>query len=179
MSKKGNKNARTHGSYAKEIVLPDESAEEFEQLHQEFRLQFNPDGGTEGAVVRQLAATQWQKDRLERRLSRAYELDEHIASEIGQSPLDTIVRLLKPSNQQPALFVLDQQAKVVRQLADLNLSYHNVGTILKLREQLDRSFDRGVQRLVTMKEFKRQYGAKLIEQLPQTEPTSLAPDVVR
>ena len=27
-----------------------------------------------------------------------------------------------------------------------------------------------------MKEFKRQYGAKLIEQLPQTEPTSLTPD---
>ena len=27
-----------------------------------------------------------------------------------------------------------------------------------------------------MKEFKKQYGAKLIEQLPQTEPTSLAPN---
>jgi hypothetical protein len=44
MSKKNNKNSFKHGVYAKDIVLPNESAEEFEQLRQEFRLQFNPIG---------------------------------------------------------------------------------------------------------------------------------------
>jgi hypothetical protein len=175
MSTKGNKNALKHGAYAKEILLPNESAEEFEQLHQAFRLQFNPDGGAEEAVVRQLAGTQWQKDRLDGWLCRAYELAEHVASEVGQSPFDIIVRLLKASNEQPNLFVLDQRAKVVRQLAELNPSHYNVDAILKLREQLDRSFDKGVQRLVSMKEFKRIYGAKPIEKLPKAESTSIAP----
>jgi hypothetical protein len=51
------------------------------------------------------------KDRLDGRLCRAYELAEHVASEVGQSPLDIIVRLLTTSNEQANLFVLDQRAQ--------------------------------------------------------------------
>ena len=59
MTRRMNKNAFKHGVYAKEIVIPGESAEEFEQLLQEFRLQFNPIGAPQEAVVRELAGIQW------------------------------------------------------------------------------------------------------------------------
>ena len=174
--RKKNINAFKHGIYAKTIVLPNESADEFEQLHQAFRLQFNPDGGAEETVVSELAGIQWQRVRLDGWLCQTYQVAERVTSEIAQLPLDIIVGLLKTSNEKTAPFVLEQQAKVIRQLTELNPRYHDVDVILKLQEQLDRRFDKGVQRLVNMKEFKRIYGAKLIEHLPQAEPTSLAPD---
>ena len=48
--------------------------------------------------------------------------------------------------------------------------------VLKLFEQLDRRYDKAVKRLVNLKEYDGLYGAKLIEQLPQAEPTPIAPD---
>src|SRR5262249_38898429 len=50
----------------------------------------------------------------------------------------------------------------------------NVDMIVKLLEQLDRRYDKGVKRLVTMKEYGRLYGIKRIEDLPKDEPTSIA-----
>ena len=61
MTRRTNKNAFKHGVYAKDIVIPGESAEEFEQLLQEFHLQFNPIGAPQEAVVRELAGIQWVK----------------------------------------------------------------------------------------------------------------------
>ena len=52
----------------------------------------------------------------------------------------------------------------------------NVDVVLKLFEQLDRRYDKAVKRLVNLKEYDGLYGAKLIEQLPQAEPTPIAPD---
>jgi hypothetical protein len=179
MSKKGNKNAFKHGIYAKEILLPNESAEEFEQVHQAFRLQYNPIGEAEDAMVRGLVGIQWQIGRLDRWLRRAFELDDRVASEIGHLPLNIIVELAKTTNEKTNILVLDQRAKafnLVRQLAEINPALDDVGRILKLREQLEKSFDKGVARLANAKEFQKLYGAKLIEQLPNTEPTSLAPD---
>ena len=83
MTRRMNKNAFKHGVYAKEIVLPNESAEGFEQLHQAFRLQYNPIDEAEEAIVRDLVGIQWQKVRLDGWLRRAFELDERVASEIG------------------------------------------------------------------------------------------------
>jgi len=179
MSKKGNKNSRKHGVYAKEILLPNESPEEFEQLHQAFCLQYNPIDEAEEAMVYGLVVIQWQLGRLDRRLRQAFELDDRVASEIGQLPLDIIVELAKTTNEKANVLVLDQRAKafnLARQLAEINPALDNVGRILKLREQLQRNFDKGVQSLITAKECRKLYGAKLIEQLPQTEQISLAPD---
>ena len=179
MSKKGNKNSLKHGVYAKEILLPNESAEEFEQLHQAFRLQYNPIDEAEEAMVRGLVGIQWQIGRLDGWLRRTFELDDGIASEIGQLPLNIIVELAKTTNEKTNILVLDQRAKAfnfARQLAEINPALDNVGRILKIREQLERSFDKGVSCLANAKEFKRIYGAKLIEQLPEAEPTPLAPD---
>jgi hypothetical protein len=117
--------------------------------------------------------------RLDGRLRRAFELDERVASEIGHLPLNIIVELAKTTNEKMNILVLDQRAKafnLVRQLAEINPALHDVGRILKLRQDLEKSFDKGVGRLVNAKEFQKLYGAKLIEQLPKAEPTSLAPD---
>ena len=83
MTRRMNKNAFKHGVYAKDIVLPNESAEEFEQLRQEFRLQFNPIGAPQEAVVRELAGIQWVKDRLNRPLRQSFIHSELIVSEVG------------------------------------------------------------------------------------------------
>lgn len=179
MTRRMNKNAFKHGVYAKEIVLPNESAEGFEQLHQAFRLQYNPIDEAEEAIVRDLVGIQWQKVRLDGWLRRAFELDERVASEIGHLPLDIIVQLAKTTNAQANMLLLDLRAKVfnfARQLSEINPAFDNIDSILKLREQLDRSFDKGVQRLAIAKEFRRLYGAKPIEKLPKAEPTSIAPD---
>jgi hypothetical protein len=180
VAQKGNKNAFKHGGYAKEVLLPNESAEEFEQLYQAFRSQFNPIGEAEESVVRDLVGIVWVKNRLNGSLRRAFELSELAVSQIGESPLDIIVR-----SQAELAFLknmtLGDRERVFHaacQLAEItrNPLYNNVDDVLKLREQLDRSFDKGVKRLVSLKEFQRLYGAKPIEKLPKAEPTSIAPD---
>ena len=99
MTRRTNKNAFKHGVYAKDIVIPDESAEEFEQLRQEFRLQFNPIGAPQEAVVRELAGIQWVKDRLNRPLRQSFIHSELIVSEVGTWPLDLIVNCAKQSRE--------------------------------------------------------------------------------
>ena len=72
MTRRMNKNAFKHGAYAKEIVIPGESAEEFEQLLQAFHLQYNPIGAPQEAVVRDLVGIQWQKVRLNGPLRQSF-----------------------------------------------------------------------------------------------------------
>jgi hypothetical protein len=98
MAKKGNKNSLKHGLFTKEILLPNESPEEFEQLHQAFRLQYNPIGEAGEAIVRDLAAIQWQIGRLDGWLRRAFEFDDRVAPEIAQLSFNIIVELAKTTN---------------------------------------------------------------------------------
>ena len=224
MTRRMNKNALKHGAFAKEIVIPGESAEEFEQLLQEFHLQFNPIGAPQEAVVRELAGIQWLKDRLNRPLRQSFIHSELIVSEVGTWPLDLIVNCAKKSMEVldstkemamaradqlvQAKFALlkgttsEEREKVLNAAAQLaansgewgfvakamidaanNLQNtardplsQNVDVVLKLFEQLDRRYDKAVKRLVNLKEYDGLYGAKLIEQLPQAEPTPIAPD---
>ncbi len=224
MSKKNNKNAFKHGAYAKEILLPNESAEEFEKHLQAFRLKYNPIGEPEEAVVRDLAAIQWVKDRLNGALRQCFQHSELIVSEIGESPLDLIVHSFKASQElmtsmsdtalarvdkisQAKLGLLngttpEEREKVLKAADQLSQSSRessiilqgmvdvasgllsaarnplsqNVDVVLKLQEQLDRRYDKAVQRLIIMKEYDRQYGAKPIEELPKVEPTPVVPD---
>jgi hypothetical protein len=184
MAQKGNKNAFKYGGYAREILLPNESAEEFDQHLQEFRLQFNPVGGPQEAVVREMAAIQWVKNRLNTPLRQCFLDAELIVSEIGESPLDSIARSLKASMtlvaSMPdlALARVDKTLRVASELQSVaqNFLSQNVDAILKRVEQLDRSYDKCMQRLVNMKEYDRLYGAKRIEQLPKAEPTLIAPN---
>src|SRR5262245_45045613 len=135
----------------------------------------------EEAMVRDLAAIQRQISRLDGWMRRAFELDDRVASEIGQLPFNIIVELAKTTNEKANILLLEQRAKALNfahQLAEINPALDNVGRILKLREQLERSFDKGVSRIANAKEFKKLYGAKLIELLPQAERTSISLDEI-
>jgi hypothetical protein len=58
------KNALVHGVYARDIVLPWESREDFEKLHADLRAEFDPHGTMEQETVLDLACLRWQKQRV-------------------------------------------------------------------------------------------------------------------
>ena len=186
MTKKSNNNAFKHGAYAKNIVLPSESVEEFEQLLQGHRLQYNPTNEPQEAVVRELAGIQWMKDRVNASLRQCFLYSELVVSEIGKSPVDVIVHSIKAAmgcltSSSMTDMALARVDKILRVASDLlsaaqNPLSHNADALLKLLEQLDRRYDKCVQRLVAMKEYDRLYGAKPTKELPKPEPTPIAAD---
>ena len=60
------KNALKTGAYTSTIVLPGESEEDFEKLHQQFMNDFMPSDVAESAMVYELAGLTWKKLRLEK-----------------------------------------------------------------------------------------------------------------
>jgi hypothetical protein len=62
--KRKSKNALVHGIYARDIIMPWESREEFEQLHAALCVEFNPDGQMEKETVLDLACLRWHKQRV-------------------------------------------------------------------------------------------------------------------
>ena len=60
------KNALKTGAYTSTIVLPGESEEDFEKLHQQFMNDFIPSDVAESAMVYELAGLTWKKLRLEK-----------------------------------------------------------------------------------------------------------------
>jgi len=62
----GNKNALGHGVYAKDLLLPWESREDFERLFAEIYLELRPDGCLEKEFVLDIAHFRWQKRRIQK-----------------------------------------------------------------------------------------------------------------
>ena len=62
--KRKSKNALIHGLYSSDLVLPWESAEDFENRHAALRVEFNPDGPMEEETVLDIACLRWQKQRV-------------------------------------------------------------------------------------------------------------------
>jgi hypothetical protein len=60
------KNALKTGAYSSMIVLPGESEEDFEKLHEQFMNDFMPSDVAESAMVYELAGLTWKKLRLEK-----------------------------------------------------------------------------------------------------------------
>lgn len=57
----GNRNALLHGLYAKDVLLPWDSKEDFLKLHEDLKAEFAPDGRAEEEAVLDLAFLHWQK----------------------------------------------------------------------------------------------------------------------
>ena len=57
-------NALSHGLTARTMVLPGESSEEFDELLAAHYAYYEPDGPTETALVREIAAILWRQTRL-------------------------------------------------------------------------------------------------------------------
>lgn len=58
------RNALVHGVYAKDVLLPWDSRDDFEKLHQDLRAEFSPRGRAEDEAVLDLAVLHWQKHTL-------------------------------------------------------------------------------------------------------------------
>ena len=61
MKNLGNQNALLHGLYAKDVLLPWDSKEDFLRLHKDLKAEFFPDGRAEEEAVLDLAFLHWQK----------------------------------------------------------------------------------------------------------------------
>ena len=61
---KRSKNAMSHGLYASDVVLAWENEQDFKDLHESLRDEFNPEGASEEAAVFDLAHLHWKKRRL-------------------------------------------------------------------------------------------------------------------
>ncbi|MGD0012966.1 MAG: hypothetical protein ABSD56_00870 [Bryobacteraceae bacterium] len=59
-------NARRHGLASRDVVLPEENKEQFEEFHQALRADFQPQTAFEDSLVFQLAAAQWRLLRVVR-----------------------------------------------------------------------------------------------------------------
>ena len=57
----GNQNALLHGLYARDVLLPWDSKEDFLKLHEDLKAEFFPDGRAEEEAVLDLAFLHWQK----------------------------------------------------------------------------------------------------------------------
>ncbi len=77
--KKPNQNARRHGFYSTEVLLPDESEEEYAALQQRLRQEWLPEGPIEESAVDDMAVCVWQKFRLRAWLRNAFETSDFTA----------------------------------------------------------------------------------------------------
>jgi hypothetical protein len=84
MRKNSSKNALVHGVYSSDVVLPWESVEDFNELLEDTRLDFQPNGTTEGAIVFEMAVLQWKKRRINRALQLMF-LQTSFAAAIKKS----------------------------------------------------------------------------------------------
>ena len=57
----GGRNALVHGLYAKDILLPWDSRDDFEKLHEDLKVEFSPRGRAEEEAVLDLAVLHWRK----------------------------------------------------------------------------------------------------------------------
>jgi hypothetical protein len=73
------KNALSHGAYSSEAVLPWENKQEFNDLHEELRKDFFPDGRAQEDAVYDLACLHWKKRRLRVGSQLAFRRDRDIS----------------------------------------------------------------------------------------------------
>ena len=70
-------NARRHGLFARDVVLPEEDADVFEELWNRVRAEFSPIGSTEEFLVDHVVNAMWRLRRLERAETALYHSRMH------------------------------------------------------------------------------------------------------
>ena len=80
----GNQNALLHGLYARDVLLPWDSKEDFLKLHEDLKVEFSPDGRAEEEAVLDLAFLHWHK-RTIYRLWQSTVLSDPFTEDIRQT----------------------------------------------------------------------------------------------
>src|SRR5690242_1210371 len=93
-AKKKPRNALVHGLYAKDVLLPWDSREDFERLHDELKVEFSPRGRAEEEAVLDLALLHWEKQTVWR-LRLTTILSDPFTQDILQTEGKSWVRIRK------------------------------------------------------------------------------------
>lgn len=224
-----NQNALVHGVYASDIILPWESAEDFEQLHQELRTEWTPEGRTEEETVVTLARWNWLKHRMMRSTQMAFHKDPSVAEleKSGAKSWNAVVGYLKDKaaaddgvmvEAKKALEELNaatkkaadgmtaanpQTSEIYTDVQSIKKLFHThvmdvygkafeknatnkaveeaylpdyLEKIVRLEASIDARIDKTLQRLVTLKEYKRL--AKPMTPLKQIPSASITPTLI-
>jgi hypothetical protein len=127
------RNALVHGLYAKDVLLPWDSRDEFERLHEDLKAEFSPHGRAEEEAVLDLANLHWQKHTLWRMRQVAVLSDPFTADILQcdcQSWSDIRKRLRSAANDERTLLgaLEAQNAKLFT-------------TVKRLRKEMDATSD--------------------------------------
>jgi hypothetical protein len=134
------KNALIHGVYASDILLPGESEEHFDELHQALRRDLNPESPLEEEAVLDIVRFHW----LKRRAIKAAKGEFHEGTMmIGVDEM------------------LDRCKKGLRGLP-IERTYQpaDLERVIKVEAMIDARIEKGLARLARIKEFRRLYGQK-------------------
>jgi hypothetical protein len=114
MTKKKNLNALTHGGFVDALILPNEDPEEFKELHETVKREWNPDGPSENDKVLSVATNMWRKRRVRRYMQ------EHIDDLEWKATLRR--RRLERESDRLLKFLEDYEAGILGPITEEDLS---------------------------------------------------------
>jgi len=129
-----NRNALVHGLYAKDVLLPWDSKEDFEKLHEDLKAEFSPRGRAEEEAVLDLAFLYWKKQTLWRTAQSAVLKDP--------STFDILQTERKSwSGIRKQLRAAAKDARSLQGMAEANVSEFQ-SQLERLQREMERSADK-------------------------------------
>lgn len=159
-----NHNALVHGLYAKDILLPWDSKDDFEKLHADLRAEFFPWGRSEEETVLDLAYAYWQKQTIWRMRQTAV-LKDPFTLDILQTERKTWSGIRKQ------LRAAANDMRTLQGMADATFASLQ-SRIKRLQKEIDQSSDKEEIALLTEKlggclHVIAQHAAPLVQTLMQ------------
>ena len=127
------KNARSHGVYSSDIVLPWEDEQQFNDLLQALREEYYPDGVSEEAAVFELASLYWKRRRLSIGTQLAFheQPDTDALAEAGNDGWKGVARYLKKTSGDGERFCDSVREAATAHTAALTTVLREIGQSVK------------------------------------------------
>ena len=138
-----NRNALVHGVYASELVLSFESAEDFERLVTDLKVELKPDGRQEEETVLAIARNDWLKHRLMRAERMAFRKNPMVA-ELEKAGVKSWVDV-ENFAQQKGTAANDTMDEVKKTLQDLQAATKSASGIMTAEDKDTQKIFRAVE----------------------------------
>jgi|SRR5579862_3430895 len=156
-------NALKHGAYCESVLLPGESAANFEELRRDLIDELKPDGPLEQDIVQTIARLIWRKQNMltYRRAQMAHKQISAIYSKYFSLPFPTLGERKEISADERAAY--EQEVKMVRKELGEASELIDAGEIattkylldqLAIEDRLDAVIDRCLKRLLMARGIK-------------------------